>query len=302
MGLIKAAVAATSSVMAEQWKEFYYADNLTADTLMVRGSKITGDKSSNTKSDDNIITNGSTIAVSEDQAMLIVSSGKVTEVCSEPGEHIFSDGADSLLSGSGIKKIGKEIIKRIGFGGDVPPITHRVYYINMKEIPGNSFAISSPFKFTDDNLGLDMEGTLEASGLYSFRISDPEKIYKVLIGNVERNYKVSQFISQLQSEINSSFFKAVSIFSERGLRPSEIDGIVDEMSKKMVDFANESLKELRGIEIVSIGYDYFRLSDADANIIKNLQVLGKSTDTGHAAGMLTGATADAMRMASKNGE
>lgn len=37
MGLIKAAQAATGTVMADQWKEFFYCDSLDNDTLLVRG-------------------------------------------------------------------------------------------------------------------------------------------------------------------------------------------------------------------------------------------------------------------------
>ena len=39
MGLIKAAQAATGTVMADQWKEFFYCDSLDNDTLLVRGKK-----------------------------------------------------------------------------------------------------------------------------------------------------------------------------------------------------------------------------------------------------------------------
>ena len=44
MGLIKAAQAATGTVMADQWKEFFYCDYLANDTLLVRGKKRTGSR------------------------------------------------------------------------------------------------------------------------------------------------------------------------------------------------------------------------------------------------------------------
>ena len=76
MGLIKAAQAATGTVMADQWKEFFYCDSLDNDTLLVRGKKRTGSRSSNTSGSDNIISNGSGIAVADGQCMLIVDQGK----------------------------------------------------------------------------------------------------------------------------------------------------------------------------------------------------------------------------------
>ena len=77
MGLIKAAQAATGTVMADQWKEFFYCDSLDNDTLLVRGKKRTGSRSSNTNGNDNIISNGSGIAVADGQCMLIVDQGKL---------------------------------------------------------------------------------------------------------------------------------------------------------------------------------------------------------------------------------
>ena len=54
MGLIKAITGAVGGVLADQWKEFFYCDALDADTLMVKGQKRVGKRSSNTKGSDNI--------------------------------------------------------------------------------------------------------------------------------------------------------------------------------------------------------------------------------------------------------
>ena len=58
MGLIKAGIGALGGVMAAQWKEFFYCDSLENDVLMVKGQKRVGGRSSNTKGNDNIISNG----------------------------------------------------------------------------------------------------------------------------------------------------------------------------------------------------------------------------------------------------
>ena len=66
MGLIKAVKDAMSTVLADQWREYFYCDSLSNDVLMVKGQKrITEGRNSNTKGVDNIITNGSVIAVNE---------------------------------------------------------------------------------------------------------------------------------------------------------------------------------------------------------------------------------------------
>ena len=97
MGLIKAAMGAAGGAMADQWKEFFYCDSLDADTLVVKGSKRTSKRSSNTKGNENVITSDSVIAVADGQCMLIVEQGKVVEVCAEPGEFIYDASASPLM-------------------------------------------------------------------------------------------------------------------------------------------------------------------------------------------------------------
>ena len=89
MGLIKAALGAAGGTLADQWKEFFYCDALDQDVLVVKGQKRISNRSSNTKGNDNIISNGSGIAVADGQCMIIVEQGKVVEVCAEPGQ--FTD-------------------------------------------------------------------------------------------------------------------------------------------------------------------------------------------------------------------
>ncbi|HBV52338.1 MAG TPA: virion core protein (lumpy skin disease virus), partial [Clostridiales bacterium] len=86
MGLIKAGIGALGGTLADQWKEFFYCDSLDSDILMIKGQKRTSGRSSNTKGEDNIISNGSGIAVADGQCMMIVEQGKIVEVCAEPGE------------------------------------------------------------------------------------------------------------------------------------------------------------------------------------------------------------------------
>ena len=89
MGLMKAAMGAAGGVMADQWKEFFYCDSMDKDVMVKKGQKRVSGRSSNTKGSDNIITNGSGIAVADGQCMIIVEQGKIVEVCAEPRSHLF---------------------------------------------------------------------------------------------------------------------------------------------------------------------------------------------------------------------
>ena len=80
MALIKAALGALTGNLADQWKEMIYCESLDADVLCAKGQKRVGSRSSNTKGDDKVISNGSIVVVNDGQSMVIVEQGKVVEV------------------------------------------------------------------------------------------------------------------------------------------------------------------------------------------------------------------------------
>ena len=137
MGLISAAFHAAGSVMADQWKEFFYCESLKADVLVVKGQKVIGKKSSNKKGSDNIITQGSGIVVADGQCMIIVDNGRIVEICSEPGEYTYDASTEPSIFTQGLKEgikdTFKKIKERIAYGGDTGH-DQRVYYFNTKEL------------------------------------------------------------------------------------------------------------------------------------------------------------------------
>ena len=86
MGLLKALMGSVGGTLADQWKEYFYCDSMPEDVLAVKGKKRVSGRSAN-RENDNIITNGSVIAVADGQAMMIVDQGKVVE-CGTPDEII----------------------------------------------------------------------------------------------------------------------------------------------------------------------------------------------------------------------
>ena len=131
MGLIKAALGSVGGVLADQWKEYFYCESLPANVLAVKGQKRTSGRSSNTRGSDNIISNGSIIAVADGQCMLIVEQGKVVDVCAEPGEFTYDTSTEpSIFSGSlgdSILETFKTVGKRFAFGGDTGK-DQRIYF------------------------------------------------------------------------------------------------------------------------------------------------------------------------------
>ncbi len=101
MGLIKAGLGAVGGVLADQWKEFFYCEAMDKEVMVTKGQKRISGRFSNTKGSDNIISNGSGIAVADGQCMIIVDQGRVVEVCAEPGEFTYDASTEpSIFAGN----------------------------------------------------------------------------------------------------------------------------------------------------------------------------------------------------------
>ncbi|MDE5984402.1 MAG: SPFH domain-containing protein [Eubacterium sp.] len=305
MGLIKAALGAFNGTMADQWKEFFYCEALDKTILVKRGSKQITGRSSNTKGNDNIITNGSGIAVADGQCMIIVDQGKIVEFCAEPGEYTYNISTEpSLFCGSlgeGLKNTFKIVGKRFTYGGDTGK-DQRVYYFNTKEIVDNKFGSANPipFRVVDRNIGLDIDVSIRCNGVYSYKITNPLLFYANVCGNVSHTYERSEIDSQLKTEFISALQPALAKISELEIRPNAIPAHVDELSDAVNEKLMKKWGEIRGLSVISIAMNSVTLPDEDAQLIKQAQKNAIMRDPTMAAATLVGAQADAMKSAAAN--
>lgn len=305
MGLIKAALGAAGGVLADQWKEYFYCDAMDADVLVEKGQKRTSRRSSNRHGSENIITDGSVIAVADGQCMMIVENGKVAEVCAEPGEYVYDSGTQpSIFAGSlgdGLRRTFDEIGKRFTFGGQAAG-DQRVYYFNTKEILGNKYGTATPvpFRVIDRNIGLDVDISVRCNGEYSYRIADPILFYTNVCGNVDNYYDRSNLDSMLKAELLTALQPAFARISEAGVRYSALPGHALELADVLNEVLSKKWSQLRGIVIASFGINSISASKEDEEMIKQLQKSAVMRDPTMAAATLVGAQADAMRMAASN--
>ena len=305
MGLIRAAISAVGGTMADQWREFFYCEAMDADTLVVKGQKQVGRRSSNTKGSENIISNGSGIAVADGQCMMIVEQGKIVEVCAEPGEFTYDSSTEpSIFAGSlgeGIHRTFDTVKKRFTFGGDTGK-DQRVYYFNTKELVGNKFGTANPipFRVVDRNIGLDIDVSVRCNGVYSYKIVDPLLFYTNVCGNVEQQYDREEIEVQLKTEFVSALQPAFAKISELQIRPSAIPGHVLELCDAMNEALTKKWQQTRGLAVVSIAMNPVTLPEEDAQLIKDAQKNAILRDPTMAAATLAGAQADAMKSAASN--
>ena len=305
MGLIKAGIGALGGTLADQWKEFFYCEAMPKEVLVTKGQKRVSGRSSNTKASDNIISNGSGIAVADGQCMIIVEQGKVVEVCAEPGEFTYDTSTEpSIFSGSlgnSIKETFKTIGKRFTYGGDTGK-DQRVYYFNTKELIDNKFGTPNPipFRVVDSKIGLDVDVSVRCSGVYSYKIANPLLFYTNVCGNVEKEYTRDELDSQLKTEFISALQPAFGKLSDLEMRPNQIVTHTTELEEAMNTALSAKWGELRGLAVVSIALGSVTLPDEDAEMIKQAQRTAIMRDPTMAAATLVGAQADAMKTAAGN--
>lgn len=305
MGLLKAGVGAAGGVLADQWREYFYCEALDADTLVAKGEKRVGKRGSNTKGENNVISDGSIVAVADGQCMMIVENGAVVDVCAEPGEFVYDTGTEpSVFSGKlgdMVKKSFEQVGRRFTFGGDADK-DQRIYYFNTKEIVGNKYGTASPvpFRVVDEKIGLDVDITVRCNGEYSYKLVDPLMFYKNVCGNVESAYTRDLIDSQLKSELLTALQPAFARISEMGIRYSAVPAHTRELADALNEELSHEWKERRGIEIAAFGVNTISAPEDQEQMIRDLQKAAVMANPAMAAANIASAQSDAMRTAAAN--
>lgn len=299
MGLIKAFGGATRTTLADQWKEFIYCDAMSADVLMQKGQAQIGAQSSNTKRSENIISDGSKVAVNEGQCMLIVENGRIVDFCAEPGEYLYQTGTEPSMLDSGwhgLKESFKKVGKRFTFGGQ-PENDQRVYYINTKEIMGNKVGVGE-VPFRDSEFGFTI--MLKGYGTYSYRITDPIMFYVNVCGNVQDTFRRSQIDEQLKTEVQHNLQPALGKIALKGIAYDQLPLYTNEIADQLNQELTEDWVQNRGISVVSVALASITPDAESAKKIAQFQESRVYTNTRMMGARLGGAQANAMENAAKN--
>lgn len=306
MGLIRAGIGAMGGTLADQWKEFFYCDSMGKDVLVTKGQKRTSGRSSNTKGNDNIISNGSGIAVADGQCMLIVEQGKIVEFCAESGEFTYDTSTEpSIFSGNlgdSVKKTFQVIGKRFAYGGDTGK-DQRVYYINTKEMGEILYGTATPVPFrviVNEELGYKLSVDIRCNGNFTYRICDPLLFYTNVCGNVEQDYESSEIAGRLKGELMTALQPALSTLSAKKVQYYEIPAHTQDLSDALNEVLSKTWKEKRGIEVFSFNINSLSIPEDQRKKINEWEENVMTTNPTTAAARLVGGQIDAMKTAAGN--
>lgn len=299
MGLIKAGIGALGGTLADQWKEYIYCDSMSGDVLMEKGQVKIMDRSSNTRRNDNIITDGSKIAVNEGQFMMIVENGKVVDFSAEAGAFIYRTGTEPSMLDSGwkgLKESFKKVGKRFTFGGQ-PENDQRVYFVNIKEILDNKVGVGD-VPFRDSEFGFTM--MLKGYGTYSYRITDPIMFYTNVCANVKDRFMRQDIDGQLKTEVQHNLQPALGKIALKGIPYDQLPLYTKEIAAELNQELTAEWVERRGISVVSVALASITPDEESAKKIAQFQESRVYTNANMMGARLGTAQATAMEKAASN--
>jgi membrane protease subunit (stomatin/prohibitin family) len=303
MGLIRAIAAATSTVAADQWREFFTCDSLSGDVLVAKGTMQTEGRGlfRRNKGTTDIITDGSVINVNEGQAALIIDNGKIVEFCAEPGKFKWDASSEPSLFGGDFFEGLLDSFKRIGyrftFGGDAGS-QQRVYYVNTKEILGNKFGTTTPMAYDDPYYKTALY--IRYFGQYSFKITNPIAFFSSIAGNVSDTYTTANLVETCTDEFMTALDTALAMCAANGIKFSQLPAKQREIAKFMSETLDEEWRENRGLEIVSVALAKVTPDDKSRERIEEFDSNVMHADPTAMTGGLAYAQMKAMKDAANN--
>lgn len=270
MGLIKAAFAAGSSTLADQWLDYIYCERMDDNVLMRKGVAKKG--GSNTKGTENIITNGSKIVVGEDQFLVVVNDGKIIDFTAEAGYYTFDQGTEPSMFYGGFGKGLIESFKKFGerfTTGGIAPHDQRVYFINTRYIKGNKFGTSTPIPFRDSEFGITVD--IRCYGEYVMQVTDPIAFYHTYGGNVEEEYVIDEsFKSTFLADFLQALQPALAKVAAQKVSYDMLPGAVTEISSAVKECLQSTWGD-QGINVVRVSIASATPTEESAGVIKSAQ-------------------------------
>ena len=306
MGLIKATVSAVSSTFGDQFKEFIDCPEMDNNVIVQRGVVNHGD--GNRKPSDGVISNGSTIAVPQGMAMMIVDNGQIVEFSAEPGTYTWNTSSESSIFAGGLGGFFPTLGKRISYGGQ-PAKDQRVYYVNIKTIPGNTFGSSQPEPIYDPVYG---SVEITYNGEYAIKVADPTILVQNVIGSNPKDTLTYDDIftnggvNQLKSKFSQKVSEAIAnIMLNNNISFNRIQAYKSQVTDEMNKILDEDWMQKYGIVVEDVSLRV-NASEASKKIVQEMDAeIAKTTRMGQVfsqnpQGAMAAASAEAMKTAAGN--
>ena len=323
MGLISNVMGAigdsVSSVVADQYTEFFTCDSLGQNVLVRQGARRM--QKGHNKGDVEVINNGAMIAVPEHTACLMVDNGKVVDFTIQPGMYTWdSSSAPTVFAGNdgfldAAKKLVSETWTRTKMGGEIAT-QQRIYFVNMLEMRDQKYGTPTALPYHDPEY---RNIYIRLNGVFSYTIKDPVKFFQTQVGNIQGEYTNAQFMGT-PADPKQPRIEFMDNFSEVLNKCGSIDKIMfadlpsnqGKLRTYMQDALDEEWLKNRGVVISSVAIggitpddksrerieqiDQSKMFGSDPNALAAQAVLGQTQAMNTAAGNANGAVNGLMGM------
>ncbi|MCF0132541.1 MAG: SPFH domain-containing protein [Blautia sp.] len=251
MGIIRSVIGAASgsvsSMLNDQFLEVIEPYEMGEGTVMTKGVAVRKNSNKGTK---DVISNGSTIHVYDNQFMMLVDGGKVVDYTAEPGYYTVSDSSQPSMFNGQFGEALKDTFTRFKYGGTTPT-SQKVYYINLQEIKGIRFGTRNAVNYFDTFYNAEL--FLRAHGTYSIKITDPIKFYMEACPRNAAQVEITEINEQYLSEFMEALQAAINQMSADGTRISFVTSKARELGKYMADILDDDWTQMRGMQVQSVG-------------------------------------------------
>ena len=191
MGLTEITISAASSSA----RRGIYSCEILSDSVLLAVGRRPAEPSGG-----NLLDHGGKLKVSEGQCALLVSRGKVTDFCAEPGTYAFdAKQAPSPKLGPLEDQI-RESWQHLGTSSGVAG-SQQLFFVNLRSIPGPDFRRETPFRLVIPADMLDVDVNLLCSGHFTYRVSDPVLFFANVTGSVEDRFDNAELNETLCKEV-----------------------------------------------------------------------------------------------------
>ena len=311
MGLIKAALGSVNQVIGDQFKEFVTCPEVSNDVIIQRG--VVNHGNANSTFTEGVISNGSGIVVPNGMAMMIVDNGKIVEFTAEDGTYTYDTSSEPSIFtgglGNGLLESIKTIGSRITYGGQAAK-DQRVYYVNIKLIPGLTYGSQQPVMIKDP---IYQSVRVTYNGMYAIKVVDPAILIANLVGANPKDtltlndiFTTEGNTSMLKQQFAQNVGQAISqLMTQKNVSFVEIQNYQSDITTLMNQLLDPTWRANYGIAVgdVTININATEeslqaMSAMDAEIAK-AQRLGQ-VYSNNMAGTMAAATATAMNSAASN--